>query len=87
MAPTLPVAHAAQAAKKTRSSKKKASSPQRHGAAKLLKSAPAAGSNEIVTKPGLKPLALVQAAKNGVSVLDWQSNGSRRGTISVSTTG
>ncbi|KFY52543.1 hypothetical protein V496_08367 [Pseudogymnoascus sp. VKM F-4515 (FW-2607)] len=38
----------------TRSSKKKkASSPQRHGAAKLLKSAPAAGSNEIVTKPGL----------------------------------
>ncbi|KFY03302.1 hypothetical protein V490_00219 [Pseudogymnoascus sp. VKM F-3557] len=33
---------------------KKASSPQRHGAAKLLKGAPAAGSNEIVTKPGLK---------------------------------
>ncbi|KFX86358.1 hypothetical protein V490_09108 [Pseudogymnoascus sp. VKM F-3557] len=43
----------------------------------------AAGSNEIVTKPGLKSLALVQAAKNGVSVLDWQSNGSRPGTISV----
>ena len=37
---------------------------------KLLKSAPAAGSNEFVTKPGLKPLALVRVAENGVSVLN-----------------
>ncbi|KFY50096.1 hypothetical protein V495_00351 [Pseudogymnoascus sp. VKM F-4514 (FW-929)] len=45
-------------------------SKQRHGAAKLFKSTPTAGSDEIVPKPGLKSLALVQASKNGVSVFD-----------------
>ncbi|ELR06915.1 hypothetical protein GMDG_02285 [Pseudogymnoascus destructans 20631-21] len=44
-------------------------------------------SNEIVIKPGLKSFALVRAAEDGVSCSTLrQPNGSRRGTISVSTT-
>ncbi|OBT40475.1 hypothetical protein VE00_07894 [Pseudogymnoascus sp. WSF 3629] len=52
------------------SKKRKAPSKQRRGAAKFAKGTPTAGSDETVTKPGLKSLALVLAAKNGVSVLN-----------------
>ena len=52
------------------SKKRKAPSKQRRGAAKLFKGTPTAGSDETVTKPGLKSLALVQAAKSGFSVLN-----------------
>ncbi|OBT83711.1 hypothetical protein VE02_08281 [Pseudogymnoascus sp. 03VT05] len=50
--------------------KKRKASPQRRGAAKLSKSTPTAGSNEVVTKPGLKSFALVPVAEDGVSVFD-----------------
>lgn len=52
------------------SKKRKAPSKQRRGTTKVSKGTPTAGSDETVTKPGLKSLALILAAKNGVSVLN-----------------